>query len=202
MDANGPGLFELPDGERAVNAKRPLRGRNRETWARTVTAEVTIVDAGALHGAAALVQANAVTIGLRVDPDVQDTEPGTCDEGGPVSDGFDALGWLIWPADGMDGPLEAGAFRILSVDSEVVAESADRGRVSWTVTVKLADVDELRRMATEANPDQAELIADSLEVAWRHAADPFAPLRCIPGTTWRPGQVVVEHLPARQAGNR
>ncbi len=202
MDATEPGLFDLPDRERPATPERPLRGRNRETWARTATAEVTIVDAGALHEAAALVQENAVTIGLRADPDVEDTEPGAPDEGRPASDAFDALGWLIWPTDGMEGPLEAGAFRILSVDSEVVAESADRGSVTWTVTVKLADVDELRRFAADAHPEEAGLIADSLAVAWRRAADPFAPLRSIPGTAWRPGQVVVEHLPARVAGNR
>ena len=88
------------------------------------------------------------------------------------------------------------------MDSEVVAESADRGSVTWTVTVKLADVDELRRFAAEAHPEEAGLIADSLAAASRLAADPFAPLRSIPGTAWRPGQVVVEHKPARVAGNR
>ena len=76
------------------------------------------------------------------------------------------------------------------------------GTVTWTVTVKLTDVDELRRLATEAHPDAAGLIADSLAVAWQRAADPFAPLRSIPGTAWRPGQVDVEHLPARAVGNR
>jgi hypothetical protein len=46
MDANEPGLFDLPDRERPATPARPLRGRNRETWARTATAEVTIIDAG------------------------------------------------------------------------------------------------------------------------------------------------------------
>ena len=49
MDATEPGLFDLPDRERSGTANRPLRGRNRETWARTATAEVTVIDAGALH---------------------------------------------------------------------------------------------------------------------------------------------------------
>ena len=49
MDANEPGLFDLPDPERPGTANRPLRGRNRETWARTATAEVTVIDAGALQ---------------------------------------------------------------------------------------------------------------------------------------------------------
>src|SRR5450631_1261722 len=136
MDANQPGLFDLPERERPGTASRSLRGRNRQAWARTVTAEVTVIDVGALHEALAQAAGNAVTIRLRADPDVEDTEPGSCD-GAPASNAFDALGWLICPTDGMEGPLEAGAFRVLSLDSEVVTESVDRGTVTWTVTVKL-----------------------------------------------------------------
>lgn len=120
----------------------------------------------------------------------------------PARDVFDALGWLIWPTEGMEGLLEAGAFRILSVDCEVVAGSVDRATVSWTVTVKLTNVAELRRLAAETHPEEAGLIAGSFAVAWRLAADAFAPLRSIPGTAWRPGQVHVEHLPAKAGGNR
>lgn len=83
-----------------------------------------------------------------------------------------------------------------------MGESVDRGTVSWTVTVKLTDVDELRRLATRAHPEAAGLIAESLAVAWARATDPFAPLRSIPGIAWRPGQVDVEHLPARVVRNR
>jgi len=201
MDATELGLFDLPDRERSAAPERPLRGRNRETWARTATAEVTIIDAGVLREAVARVQDDAVTIGLRADPDAENIEPGAPDVG-PASDAFDALGWLIWPTHGMEGLLEAGAFRILSVDSEVVAESVDRGTVSWTATVKLTNVDALRRLAAEAHPGEAGVIADSLAVAWQLAADPFAPLRSIPGTAWRPGQIDVEHLPAKAVGNR
>lgn len=68
-----------------------------------------------------------------------------------------------------------------------------------TVTVKLTDVDRVRRLATQAHPEDAALIADSLAVAWQRAADPFAPLRSIPGIAWRPVKVDVEHLPARTA---
>ena len=140
-----------------------------------------------------------MTIGLHADSDVEDTEPEAPDEARPTSDALDALVWLIWPTDGMEALLEAGVLRILSVDSEVVPESAQRGSVTWTVTVKLADVAVLRRVATDAHPEEAEAIGDSLAVAWQHAADPFAPLHSVAGIAWSPGQVVVEHLPAKAA---
>ena len=85
------------------------------------------------------------------------------------------------------------------MECEVVRESADRGTATWTVTVKLTHVDRLRRLATAAHPDEAALITDSLAVAWQRAADPFAPIRSIPGIAWRPMKVDVEHLPARSA---
>jgi hypothetical protein len=49
MDANEPGLFELPHREPHAPSEPPLRGRNRETWALTATAEVTIIDAAAMY---------------------------------------------------------------------------------------------------------------------------------------------------------
>jgi hypothetical protein len=201
MDAHEPSLFDLPDRESPSSPQRPQRGRNRETWARTATAEVTIIDAEALHEAAARAGENAVTIGIRAAPDVEGAEPGSADVE-PVNDAFDALAWLVWPTEGMEGALEVGAFRILSVDSEVVAESVDRGTVTWTATVKLTNVDELRRLAVQAHPDAAGSIEASLAVAWQHVADPFLPLRSIPGTVWKPGQVDVEQLPAKAAGRR
>ena len=201
MEASEPGLFDLPARERPGAVNRALRGRNRQTWARTVTAELTVIDAGALHEAAAHAAQNTVTIELRADPDVEDPEPGSADVA-PASTAFDALGWLICPTAGMEGPLEAGAFRVVSVDSEVVSEFGDRGTVTWTVTVKLTDVDELRRGAAQAHPDAAGVIADNFVVAWQCAADPFAPLYAIPGVAWRPGQVDVEYLPAKAAGDR
>lgn len=196
MNANAPGLFDMPDREPPAPVERPQPGRNRETWARTVTAEVTIIDAGALREAAARVEAGAVTIGVGAEPIVGDTVAKN-PEVEAATDAFDALAWLIWPTDGLEGPLEAGAFRILSVDSHVVADSADRGTLTWTVTVKLTDVHELRRLAAQTHPEETGLIEDSLAAAWQRAADPFAPLRSVPGTAWQPGQVEVHHLPRR-----
>ena len=40
----------------------------------------------------------------------------------------------------------------------------------------------------------------SLAVAWARAADPDAPLRGVPGVTWTPVAVRVEHLHARARG--
>jgi DUF971 family protein len=206
MNTDEPGLFALPDRVRLTSPKGPLRGRNRQAWTRTATAEVTIVDAAALHGAVARVEGNAVTIGLRADLEAEETDPGESDpqvsEAQPADDALGALRRLIWPTDGMEAALEAGAFRVVSASSEVEAESIDRGTVIWTVTVKLTDVEGLRRLAAEAHPGGAAAIADSLAVAWQRAADPFAPLRSIPGIVWRPGPVNIQHLPARATWSR
>jgi len=202
MDANQAGLFDLPAREPPAASERTRGGRNWETWTRTATADVTIVDAQALHEAAGLAEGRAAAIGLGHDPH-RSEPPGVGDseiEGPgrqPANSAFDSLAWLIWPTDGMEGPLEAGAFRVLSVDSEVVAESTERGRLTWTVTIKLTDVAALRRLATQAHPADAGLIAENLKVAWQYAADPFAPLHSVPGTAWRPGRVEVQHLPRR-----
>lgn len=84
---------------------------------------------------------SALTIGLPADPDVQDTVDDPDPEA--AADAFDELAWLIWPTDGLEGPLAAGAFRILTVDSKAAAETEDRGLLTWTVVVKLTNVEEL-----------------------------------------------------------
>lgn len=199
MDVNEPGLFDLPDREPSqATPEQSRRGRNRETWALTATADVTIIDAAALRAAAARAEENGVTIGMLADPGAEDPASSRPDVE-RASDAFDLLAWLIWPTDGQDAPLEADAFRILSVESEVVAESVDRGTVSWKVAAKLTDVNQLRRLAIQTHPDEAAEIADSLAVAWKRATDPFAPLRSIPGIAWCPGPVDVEYVRARAA---
>ncbi len=195
MDVNEPGLFEMPDREPAASPGRLPRGRNRETWVRTVTAEVNIIDAQAVRDAALRVEEGGLTIALGAGLDVQDTMPETGLQA--VGDTFEKLAWLIWPTDGLEEPLAAGAFRILSMDRAAVAESDDRGILTWTVMVKLTDVKELRRIAAQVHPEEAELSATSLAVAWQHAGDPFVPVRSIPGIARRPGQVEVHHVPRR-----
>jgi hypothetical protein len=198
MDHAELGLVELADPAPQSAPQRPQRGRNRETWARTATAEVSITDAAAVDEAAARAEANAVTIGTSADSVIED--PSRQDARAEhATRALDRLAWLIWPTDGLEALMEAGAFRVVSAECEVVGEPADRGTATWTVTVKLTDVDRLRGLATQAHPDEAALITDSLAVAWQRAADPFKPLRSIPGITWRPVNVDVEHLPARTA---
>ena len=201
MEANDPGLFDLPEDEPSVPAVRVQRGRNRETWTLTATAKVVITDASALQHAAARAEQDSLTVGLDADLDAEDgeTEALTSE---PIEDAFEALGWLIWPTEGMDDVLEADAFRVLEVESKINADSVDRGTATWSATIKLTDVEALRRVAVRGHPEEAEAISNSLAVAWQRAADPFAPLRAIPGITWEPGPVIVEHVPARTAGSR
>ncbi len=198
MNPAEPGLFELPDPEPQAPPPRPKRGRNRETWALTAAAEVSIIDAAAVDKAAARAEATTVMIGSSARSVVED--PSLEDAGAnPAARALDQLAGLIWPTDGLEALMEADAFRIVSLESEVVGESADRGTATWTITVKLTHVDRLRGLATQAHPDEAALIADNLALAWQRAADPFAPLRSIPGITWRPVSVDVVHLPVRTA---
>lgn len=202
MRATQAGLFDLPDPESAPATERTRGGRNRETWTRTATADVTIVDGQALREAAALAAESSVSIGLEHDPhQAKPPSVGDSEIGGtgppPGTSAFDSLTRLIWPTDGMEGPLEVGAFRVLSANIEVSSTSAERFRLTWTVTVKLTDVAAMRRLATKAHPAGAALIAHDLAVAWQYAADPFAPVRSIPGMAWRPGPVEVQHLPRR-----
>lgn len=194
MDSTQPGLFDVPDEERSSATKRrAARGRNREAWALTATAAVTIVDAAAVQQAATQDEGFVLATESGADPVAGESESSTEEDLGAL----DALAWQIWPTVGLEELLEAGAFTILSIDSEVKEEAADQGTATWTATVKLTDVDELRRIATLAHPEDEALIADSLEIAWQHAIDPFAPLRPIPGIGWRPGEVHVEHRHAR-----
>lgn len=201
MEADQPGLFELPDHERVPSAEEPQRGRNREVWTLTATAAVTITDAAALTEAATLANEGFVITELEADPRLEDRQL-HAPPAQASSDAFDALAWLIWPTQGLDMVLDAGAVRILEVDSEVAADSADRGTATWRATVKLTDVDELRRLAARAYPEESALISDNLVVALARATDPFEALRGIPGIVWQPGTIVVEYLPARPGRHR
>ena len=117
----------MPDFEPQAPPRRPQCGGTREAWARTARAEVSVVDAAAVDEATARAAANAVTIGSRTDSVVED--PSRQDAGaGPAARAVDQLAWLILPTDGLEALLEACAFRIVSVEREVVGDSDDWGR--------------------------------------------------------------------------
>ncbi|WP_267874148.1 IS110 family RNA-guided transposase [Ornithinimicrobium avium] len=179
--------------------RTPWPGLFTGLWELTATAEITITDPAALQAAAradegVVIAASGGDLGL-------DDAEGEAPDTAPGDDVFDALAWLIWPSHGLEGALEAGALRMLSVESEARGDSVDHGTATWSVTAKLTDVQALRRLAARACPDEATEISASLAVAWQRAADPFAPLRSVAGITWKPGRVLVEHLPARANRN-
>ena len=141
------------------------RGRNRETWSATTTATVVIRDREAVREAFAELEESAYTL-----VELTDLAPDESHELSPL----DQVAWLVWPTTGLDDAVEADAFRILSVEAEVLEDHGDEGTLRWAVTVKLRDVDRLRRLAVEARPDAAEQIAQSFASAWQRAvrADP------------------------------
>lgn len=192
-----PGLFDIPEASSTEPPARTTRGTNRQTWTRVATADVVVTDADALRAAAARAETGAVTLDLDLDAGADGEDDAASGEIAG-SDVFDALAWLIWPTDGLEVLLEAGAVQVLSVESAVEVHSAERGALTWTVTVKLRDVNELRRLAAQAHPEEAAEVASSLSAAWRCAADPFAPLASIPGIRWQPGPVEVQHVPKCQ----
>ncbi|WP_096906888.1 hypothetical protein [Dietzia sp. WMMA184] len=201
MDTDEPGLFDLPESAPEPTPQpspaQPRPGRNRETWACTVTAEVTIVDAATVTAALTRYLKDTVVVDAFSGEVIEDP---ASEDAGPDPDlpPLPQLAWLIWPTGGVEELLEEGAFRVLDVESTVTTETYDRGTITWTVTVKLTDVQLLRRLATQAQPADAVLIASSLAVAWQRAADSFAPLRSIPGISWRPVSVDIAHVPARK----
>lgn len=201
MDDVEPGLFDLPEHdlgpERPVQPSRTQTGRNRQMWSCTVTAAVSIDDAATVTAALTRYLEDTVVVDAFSGEVIED--PASKEAGpDPAQPPLEQLTWLIWPTRGLEELLEEGAFRVFDVRSVVTTETSDRGTVTWTITVKLTDVQSLRRLATRAHPEDADLIAGSLAVAWQRAADPFAPLRSIPGIEWRPLSVDIEHVPVRK----
>lgn len=105
----------------------------RTTTARAATASDTVVV--------------DVRPGAAID-DVADDEMGP----DPALPPMPQLAWLIWPTTGLEDLLEGGAMTILEAESDVAAETPDRGTVTWTTICKLTNVQLLRRIATRAQP--------------------------------------------------
>lgn len=211
MDPGDPVLFDLAGDPPATSAPRPSGGRARERWTCRVSAHVEIVDSARLDEAMSRAEKDGLVIELgrdeggdaaTLESDGRAVTEASDDLGGLTIAGFDRVGWLLWPTDGLDPVLAAGALEVREVATELVVESGVAGTVTWSTTVVLRDVAALRRIAVTAHPDEATAIAASLAAAWRCAVDLFAPVRAIPGITWDPGPVEFHHVPARDRRGR
>lgn len=187
------GLFDLPDPVRSRPPTRSGRGRARETFARTVTADVSVHDAEALR-----VLQHSVVIGEAAGAEDDDL----ADLWEEISrSAAAAVQWCVEPTMGMEPLLESDAVRIGTIDLSAEERSAGLVRVAWTVTVKVLDAAAVRALALAACP--ATDVATRTEIeqgfaaAWNRAADPHAPLAAIPGVTWTSVDVAVTQVPSR-----
>ncbi len=189
-------LFDVPDPERPRPASAG-RGRTRETYARTVVAEVLVHDEAALRTRALWVLEGGIEV-----------SPASPDESGDPSDPEDevarcsaaALEWCVEPTVGLWPLIEAGAVRIIRIDLSVEEQADERYRVQWTVTVKLDDAPAARELALAACPGSEAQARTEIEqtfaAVWDCAASPYAPLDEVPGITWAPVDVAVEQIMA------
>jgi hypothetical protein len=97
--------------------------------------------------------------------------------------------------------LEADAVQIVALEISVEETTAAQIRASWTVSVQLRDVPAVRELASAAcpatEPEARAEIEESFAAAWHWAAEPYGPLRGVPGVGWTPVEVTVEQIPAR-----
>lgn len=127
-----PGPFDLPDQEPAALKARAVRGSNpADLGAHRHRRRHHHRRSGRGPKPQRGWRSLPLTNGVGADPDVEDAEP-AIPWPRPANDALDALAWLIWPTDSLEGLLQAGAFRILSMHSKVVAQTADRATVHWT----------------------------------------------------------------------
>lgn len=181
-------LFELPE-----SAPMPLgpsaRGAKGQRWRCSVTATATVVDSVVLEQTFSTTE-TGYDLAL-----ADEGESSAADDLTPKV--FDQIAWLLWPHAGLEEALDAGVFRLDSVETRVDTETDVQGTVTWSSEVRLNDVAALRALAVRAHPNRRTEIDRDIEVAWLCAFDPYAPIEQIPGITWTPGRVSVEHLPAR-----
>lgn len=123
------GLFDLPDPVPQRSPTRSGRGRARETFARTVVADVSVHDAGALRAEASRALDHSVVIGEAADAENDDLlDPREEISTSPAA----AVQWCVEPTMGMGPLLESGAVRIDMIDLSAEEESAGLVRVAWT----------------------------------------------------------------------
>jgi len=192
-----PGLFDLPDLQ-VVAARRAGSGRTRETYARTVIADVTIREAALLRAEALRLLDEGVTV-IGEDFGAPDDGPDPRDEvaASPVA----ALGCCLEPTLGMWSLLDSGAVRIVAIDVTLDEVTEVLVQAKWTVTIKIRDAPAVRELVLAACPiaeveTRAEITA-SFAALWNMAAEPHAPLTGIPGVDWNPVDVTVVQVLAR-----
>ena len=193
-----PGLFELPAPPRPAPPVRSGRGRARETYARRVVVDVRVIDAGALRTEALRIVGSGIEIGgYDADDDEELLSPEEEIATGPAP----AVQWCVEPTAGMWPLMESGAVRVDMVELAADEQGPAQVRVSWTVTVKIHDVEAVRELALAACPaaDHAARaeIDRSFAAAWHWAAPPTAPMDGVPGVTWSGVEVVVDQVLAR-----
>ncbi|GAA0913416.1 hypothetical protein [Virgisporangium aurantiacum] len=198
-----PALFDVPQPERQPSVSRSEQGRTGMTYARTVTADIHLRRRESLCTWAVRVFDHAPTI---VIGEADDTDDDQRTRRLLRRDWLAALNWLLDPTAGLRPLFEADAVRLPTADISVHPSGPTGCRLQWTVTVKLGDVAALRQIALDVcPPDNAAARAEittSLAAAWRWAAEPYTPLHHIPGITWTPVDVAVEHRPARSHRGR
>jgi hypothetical protein len=189
------GLFGLPDPVPSRSPTRSGRGRARETFARTVTADGSVHDASALRAEALRVLQHSVVIGEAAG--AEDDDLADLREEISLSAAA-AVEYCVEPTMGMGPLLESGSVRIGKIDLSAEERSAELVRVGWTVTVKILDAAAVRELALGAcaPTDVATRteIEQSFAAAWNRAADPHAPLAAIPGVTWTSVEATVKQV--------
>ena len=176
------GLFDLPGPAPTPPVHAPRdRGRRGEHWTRIAVADLHIVDSSAVRDAARrrLSEGTTIDLGPTDDPDLLDPH-----EEIDTSDAA-AVRWWIEPTTGT-WPQLAEAVRLDAVDLDATDESLRQVRARWSVTVMITDIQLLRRYTSGSDAPN-----DTFPELWNRAADPFAPLAGLPGTTWEPISVEV-----------
>jgi hypothetical protein len=196
-------LFDPPEPERRPRVARSEQGRAGMTYTRSVTADIQLRHRPALCQAAVRVFDAAPVLVIGEVDDAEDHQETRRQLG---RDWLAALRWLIDPTAGLSPLVEADAVRMPATYLHVNPTGPTACRTRSTVTVKLRDVATLHQLALDACPPDNTTarteIATSVAAAWHWAAEPYAPLRRIPGIAWIPVDVTVHHLPARSRYSR
>jgi hypothetical protein len=209
MSADLPALFGLPEpAPQTPPVTDAEPGRVRQTYRRTVTADIQIVRPAVLHQAALDAIDHCVTIDLGPTDDDSDL----LDPQEEAATDVGALTWAVDPTCGLHDLLRTGAIALTDVTLDATDASPGRCRITWSTAIKLKDVPALHRHARKAwsngttpdvdDGDIGRTIGQSLAAAWNLAADPYAPLRGVPGIAWAPGTVAIEQVFARPARHR